>query len=278
MLANRWKLGVSLVLLFAGCSTQHQLTKLDSKFDYYPSGTYTASETYYAKDAYLKENSSSANVHRATLKPYRTFGIKYSPKVEKIGFSQDGIASWYGPNFHGKKTSNGEVYDMHEMTAAHKTLPMNTIVLVRHKKTNKTVKVRINDRGPFVAGRIIDLSFAAGKILGLDRTGTAPVELTVEKYDKFITANYDVGEGFFKEKNLAKFGVQLGAFANKTSAQNLKEKALQEFLRPVSLKTTNLNDVVLYRVVVVDFKSEDAATDFIQKHNLTARLIKMDEL
>ncbi len=196
MPVNTWKLSVSLflILLFSySCTNKNQLVRSSGGFSFYGDGeTYVSSETFYSSKAYLKEKQGSQAMHRATLRPYSTFGIKYYPKVEPIGWKQRGIASWYGPDFHGKATSSGEIYDMHEMTAAHKTLPMNTIVNVRHLKTGKEVRVRISDRGPFVQGRIIDLSFAAGKILGLDKTGTAPVELEVIKYDEVISKNYDV--------------------------------------------------------------------------------------
>jgi len=97
----------------------------------------------------------------------------------KVGYTENGKASWYGGKFHGRKTANGETYDMHAMTAAHKSLPFNCIVIVTNLDNQKTVRVRINDRGPFVRGRIIDLSYAAGKKIGIDVTGIAPVQIKV---------------------------------------------------------------------------------------------------
>lgn len=88
-----------------------------------------------------------------------------------------GVASWYGPGFHGRKTANGERFNMHEMTAAHKTLPFGTRVLVQNPRTGKEVVVRINDRGPFIKGRVIDLSKAAAKALGIHARGHAAVVL-----------------------------------------------------------------------------------------------------
>lgn len=93
------------------------------------------------------------------------------------GHAMEGIASWYGKKFHGRRTANGEIYDMHILTAAHKTLPFHTLVRVTRLDENRSVVVRINDRGPFVAGRIIDLSYAAARRLGIAETGTAPVRL-----------------------------------------------------------------------------------------------------
>ena len=93
-----------------------------------------------------------------------------------------GIASWYGEDFHGKLTANGETYDMHDLTAAHKTLPLGTIVRVTNLDNGKSVNVRINDRGPYIEGRMIDLSFAAAKKLNFSHLGTARVKLKVIKF------------------------------------------------------------------------------------------------
>ncbi|MDW8141609.1 MAG: septal ring lytic transglycosylase RlpA family protein [Candidatus Bipolaricaulota bacterium] len=99
-----------------------------------------------------------------------------------VRYDQVGIASWYGEPFHGRRTSSGEIYDMHKLTAAHLTLPFGTIVRVTDLETKKSVVVRINDCGPFVPGRIIDLSFAAAERLGMVRKGLAKVGLKVLKY------------------------------------------------------------------------------------------------
>jgi len=101
--------------------------------------------------------------------------------VHHLSYDQVGIASWYGPGFHGKHTASGEIYDMYAMTAAHKTLPFNTIVRVVDLETGRWVIVRINDRGPFVPGRVIDLSYAAAEELGIVERGIARVGLKVLK-------------------------------------------------------------------------------------------------
>jgi rare lipoprotein A len=100
------------------------------------------------------------------------------------GWSERGIASWYGEPYHGRRTASGEVYDMHAMTAAHKTLPFGSMVRVERRDTGGHVKVRINDRGPFIEGRIIDLSFAAAKKIGLDVDGVAPVRIKVVGHEE----------------------------------------------------------------------------------------------
>ena len=102
-----------------------------------------------------------------------------SAPAGRPGSSERGIASWYGPGFHGRQTANGEVYDQNAMTAAHKSLPFDTVVQVRNRDNGRRVRVRINDRGPFVRGRIIDLSRAAAEAIGMVGPGTARVEVTV---------------------------------------------------------------------------------------------------
>jgi rare lipoprotein A len=112
------------------------------------------------------------------MRSYVVFGKTYYPKKTSRNHTERGIASWYGPKFHGKKTSSGEIYDMHRMTAAHKTLPLPTYALVTNLENGRDLIVRINDRGPFVGDRIIDLSYAAAKHLGVDKQGTAMVQVT----------------------------------------------------------------------------------------------------
>lgn len=109
---------------------------------------------------------------------YEVFGVSYRVLSSNNGFKERGVASWYGNKFHGRPTSSQEPYDMYAMTAAHKTLPLPTYLHVRNLHNNKTVVVRVNDRGPFVANRIIDLSYAAAIKLDMIKTGTSLVEIT----------------------------------------------------------------------------------------------------
>ena len=110
--------------------------------------------------------------------PYQINGIWYYPKVE-YDYSETGIASWYGPKFHNKKTANGEIFDMNAVSAAHRTLPMPSLVRVTNLNTGRAINVRINDRGPFAHGRIIDLSRRTAQLLGFERAGTAPVRIEI---------------------------------------------------------------------------------------------------
>ena len=155
--------------LFTGCSTKQT-------YDY----------SSYRKDTGDKSINNSEAMHRATMRPYNVFGIRYYPFVANVGDQFDGIASWYGPDFHAKKTSNGEIYNMYAMTAAHKTLPMNTVVRVDNLDNGRSTIVRINDRGPVVAGRSIDLSNKAAHEIDIVRKGTARVKVTVLGYNGLI--------------------------------------------------------------------------------------------
>lgn len=111
--------------------------------------------------------------------PYTIKGINYTPQTSRQSYEQTGTASWYGKKFHGHLTSNGEVYDMYAMTAAHKTLPLPSFVKVTNLTNNKSAIVRVNDRGPFHGNRIIDLSYSAAYKIGVFDTGTAPVKIEV---------------------------------------------------------------------------------------------------
>jgi len=115
---------------------------------------------------------------------YEVFGKRYSVMDSSAGYKERGVASWYGKKFHGELTSSREVYDMYAMTAAHTTLPLPTYVRVRNLRNNKTVVVRVNDRGPFVDNRIIDLSYSAAMKLDMVRDGTGMVEVTAISFDR----------------------------------------------------------------------------------------------
>lgn len=139
---------------------------------------------------------------------------KYFPE----GNIQTGLASWYGEDFHGKLTSNKEIYNMNDMTAAHKTLPFGTRVIVTNLNNNKSVTVRINDRGPYIKGRDIDLSYAAAKVLEMIEPGVVPVTIEVLK-------------NLSPRPSTLKYSIQIGSFSKKTNAVNLRRKLGNRFGR-----------------------------------------------
>ncbi len=131
-------------------------------------------------------------LHRYANNPYNVFGVEYVPKKQLAEFTQRGIASWYGRRFHGQRTSSGEPYDMFGMTAAHPTLPIPSYARVTNVANGKSVVVRINDRGPFHAGRVIDLSFTAAWKLGYANVGSTQVEVTSIVNEQLLLASQAV--------------------------------------------------------------------------------------
>jgi rare lipoprotein A len=119
--------------------------------------------------------------------PYQIDGVTYTPAVD-YDYDETGIASWYGPNFTGKITANGELYDMNEVTAAHRTLPMPSLVKVTNLDNGRTIVVRVNDRGPYARGRILDMSRRGAQLLGYEKTGTAKVRVQVMARESQILA------------------------------------------------------------------------------------------
>lgn len=238
-------LGTVLLAFFLhGCGT--------SQYVYKPVGS-----SYVAPKAEIK---NSPNMHRATMRPYTVMGKTYYPTSVSMGDYFSGVASWYGKDFHAKKTSNGEYYNMYDMTAAHKTLPMNTMLKVTNLKNDKTVVLRVNDRGPFVKSRIIDLSYAAASRLDVVAQGTAPVRIEV------IGFNGVIGDMNKKQSVVMdNYLVQIGAFRNKDGAQRYTDaNSYVENRYKAIIKEHKMGGLPLYRVWLSGFESEGEARDFIE--------------
>lgn len=180
-------------------------------------------------------------------------------------YVEEGVASWYGIPFQGRRTSNGEIYDMHEFTAAHRTLPFNAVVRVTNLRNGKQTEVRINDRGPFVANRVIDLSLSAAQAIEMVGTGTAPVRLE-------IISGPNPQAGFF--------GVQVGAFLVQENAERLKSQLAARY-SPVSIATYDSPTGIFYRVRVGRVASEDEARQLADRmksdEQLTTFVVRLDE-
>ena len=166
------------------------------------------------------------------------------------GGVETGVASWYGPDFHGKFTSNKEIYDMYDMTAAHRTLPFGTYVMVTNLDNGWTATVRINDRGPFVGDRIIDLSYAAARVLGMIGPGTVPVRLEVLG----DISSAPVSRGW---------SVQAGSFISKDNASNLTRKLKRNY-EGVYIGLFKTSTQVYYRVRI-KASDGDAARKLAQR-------------
>ncbi|MFK5882082.1 MAG: septal ring lytic transglycosylase RlpA family protein [Sulfurospirillum sp.] len=206
--------------------------------------------------------NNSDNMHRATMRPYRVGGKIYYPTTVSVGDTFSGVASWYGRDFHGKKTSNGEYYNMYDMTAASKTLPMNTMLKVTNLNNFKSTVVRINDRGPFVKTRIIDLSYAAASRLGVVARGTAPVRLEVIGFGGVINRN----KTKIQSVSVSNYLVQIGAFRRESGANiYAKRYANVQGRYKAVVKKYMLDGYPIYRVYLNGFRSENEARDFIAK-------------
>lgn len=149
------------------------------------------------------------------------------------GYVERGVASWYGEDFHGRPTSSGEIYNMYDLTAAHKLIPLGTVAKITNLDNGRSVVVKINDRGPFVDGRVIDLSYSAASEIGMVDEGVSKVEIKVLKWGK----------------SLSDFTVQIGSFVVEENAQKLKAKLNRKY-KNVHIITYETNDKKYYRVRV----------------------------
>ncbi len=200
----------------------------------------------------------------ATQRPYTVNGKTYYPLPSSKGFVEEGLASWYGPGFHGRRTANGERYDMYQFTAAHKVLPMNTYVLVTNLENGRQTIVRINDRGPFVKGRIIDLSYAAARALGMHRQGVARVRLVALGEGHEIKTARGPKIVFDKIPDLTRgrFYVQVGAFRSLKNARRFSRQLRRLYPRVEVVRYRRLDGQIFYRVQIFAATSYKAAKRF----------------
>lgn len=166
-------------------------------------------------------------------------GQTYQPIPSARGYVEEGVASWYGDKFHGRPTACGETYDMYAYTAAHRILPMQTKVLVTNLENGRRVRVRVNDRGPFVKNRVIDLSLAAARSLDMVGKGTARVLVQAE--------------GSWPEKIPGTFYVQVGSFAIRSNALALRDKMIDKGYRGTRLQRAIIEGHTFWRVQVGSF-------------------------
>jgi rare lipoprotein A len=188
-----------------------------------------------------------------------------TPAPAPVGYVEEGNASWYGNPFHGRRASNGEVYDMYKLTAAHRTLPFETMVRVTNLNNGKSTTVRITDRGPFVENRIIDLSLAAAREIESVGPGVVPVHLEV-------LGNVDVSAGFFT--------VQVGSFHDRGNAERLRDRLSLSY-SPIFIQQYDSPDGAFYRLRVGKVSGEDGAKELAQqlraKEGFTTLVFRLDE-
>ena len=189
---------------------------------------------------------------------HRILWIFISFLLFQTGFAETGYASWYGGKFHGRPTASGEIFDTNKMTAAHKTLPFGTMVRVTNRTNRKTAVVRINDRGPFVEGRIIDLSRAAAKKLGILETGVAPVQIEI------------VPESAVPEEGTKT--IQVSSFRNREYAERMKSRLAEAGVDcELEHTQTGLTRVVIRSIAVQDVDSVIRKLDGLGYHTVLIR-------
>jgi rare lipoprotein A len=196
--------------------------------------------------------------------PYEVFGRKYHVLTSSKGYRERGTASWYGSKFHGRRTSSGEPYDMHLATAAHRSLPLPTYAEVTNLDNGRTVIVKINDRGPFKDGRIIDLSYGAALRLGMIATGTARVEvraIDVESGERYAAAAAPRPAAGAQDKSEAGTWLQAGAYGRRAGAEELAGQLRRADVKPVSIHDAGS----LFRVWLGPYSSAAEVESVIRK-------------
>ena len=234
------KLLVLIVLFLTSCSQNNTNFYNQKKGNPYYGGVYKIGDSYEIGD---------------TL---------YFPKKD-YNFEEIGVASWYGKKFHGKLTSNGERYDMYRMTAAHRTLPLPTKVKVTNLENNKSVILRVNDRGPFVKNRVIDVSMRAAERLGFKEEGTAKVIVryfseapVYDKYGNLLTKKNNIINKVDiyspqKKIHMKNYSLLIGSFQDKKNVENIKSKL--EGFGGLSVEKNKVNGKILYKIILGPYKN-----------------------
>ncbi|WP_028023648.1 septal ring lytic transglycosylase RlpA family protein [Enterovibrio calviensis] len=258
------KLFVVLAIMLSGCATKND-ERYSIAQDTAPEATPTLAHIEDAEPRYEPYS-------RAGNKDYTVLGQSYEVIQDTEAFTtQEGIASWYGKKFHGHKTSNGEIYDMYSMSAAHKTLPLPSYVEVENTANGKKAIVRVNDRGPFHEGRIIDLSYAAASKLDVLATGTAPVKVTLLKVDK------PKDDEEWQGARLNHYFVQLVATSDQVKAQQAAANFSKQFELPADI--LRAGDV--YRVRLgpfYDYDQTQNAAMLAREHQINEAFIVVEPI
>ena len=185
---------------------------------------------------------------------YEVYGVRYTVMNSSIGYKERGVASWYGKKFHGRSTSSGERYDMYAMSAAHKSLPLPTIARVTNLSNGKSVIVRVNDRGPFVKNRLIDMSYAAAIELDMTGAGTALVEVEALTQAKEANSSQKIAVMAANDPD-SRMYLQVGAFGEPDNAHNLAERLNKNGISNVAVHKSDNEYPMLYRVRIGPFNS-----------------------
>ena len=179
-----------------------------------------------------------------------------SARPVSFGAGETGLASWYGPEFHGRRTSSGQIYDMYQLTAAHRELPLGTWVMVTNLNNGRSVEVRVNDRGPFVRDRILDVSYAAAKLLGMIGSGLALVRVVV--------SHVPAGDETEPIGLKGRYTVQVGSFASEENAKSLKRELVASF-PDVEVVRRTIGVDTFFRVRIGDFAGPSEAVAMAER-------------
>lgn len=198
-------------------------------------------------------------------KPYRVAGVWYYPE-EDPDYDQVGWASWYGPNFHGKQTANGEIFNMNALTAAHTTLPLPSVVQVTNLENGRTIRLKVNDRGPFAKNRILDVSRRAAQLLGFEKKGVARVRVQLVRPDGTVAgAGYEAPRRVARtdKEPIGPLYVQVGAFADYRNARKLVPKLTG--LGSIELRPATVQGETIYRLRLGPFETRSAAKRILDR-------------
>jgi len=221
-------------------------------------------------DAQPKYEALSKRANR----PYVAFEKKYVPMQKIIPFKEEGYASWYGKRYHGRKTSIGEIYDMYQMTGAHKTLPLPCYIKVTNLKNKRSVIIRVNDRGPFIDERIVDLSYAAAHRLEIIQNGSELVK--IEMVNPSLAVKNIEEANLNSSPSIKSFYIQAGAFSNQDNASYLINRLSKiKFKNSLSIKKLNKNSLHLVTIGPYASKkiAEEALKDITKKIQLNSFII-----
>ena len=242
-----------LMIALNACSTQQTKT------------TYATYQPPVVIDQAPRPIASQQLKHHSILPKKNYDGSNEIAQQEKLlpriaSFIKQGVASWYGPGFHGKKTATGEIFDMYAMTAAHKTLPIPSYAQVTNLENNRSIIVRINDRGPFVRNREMDLSYAAAKILDMQQNGTGSIEIKTISDSQALPQLQQIAAAQAQEVYL-----QVGSFGSVKKAMNLKNKIAANNLPEPDIRSSTYKRSTLYKVQMGPIDSAAKANELNQQ-------------